>query len=428
MLFEVKAFKHFEMLNLQKLINDPIHKHFTVLEPSLKIIDTPEFQRLRYLKQLGLCYYVFPGASHNRFEHSLGVSYLAGELLTKLRLRQPEIEVTDRDFMCVTLAGLCHDLGHGPFSHSFETWILQHIPTFSHEEQSCKLLELCIDSNALDFEQEDINFISDLIKPQKRKSFLYDIVSNPKNSIDVDKFDYILRDCYNLGISSNIDFSRFSSYSRVIDDEICYHEKESFSVYELFHTRYSLHKRVYKHNVVCAIELMISDILNLSSQALNLIEKVENIEDYVYFTDSILETISASGSASLTNSKTPDLEKARQLCIRLKKRDLYTCVGEHLGQYPKVTVQDFAHNELKPEDCVIEEHTLNYAFKNLNPVDHVKFYSTDAPNTSFTISKTDVSLLAPTQFSESYLRLYVKDKKKISVAKQAFDSWIKTFK
>ena len=91
----------------------------------MKIIDTPEFQRLRSIKQLGACNYVFPTATHTRFEHSIGVAHLGKEFLTRLVLNSNSdknpIKVTANDYLMVELAGLCHDLGHGPFSHTFDS-------------------------------------------------------------------------------------------------------------------------------------------------------------------------------------------------------------------------------------------------------------------------------------------------------------------
>ncbi|KAK5936139.1 hypothetical protein CgunFtcFv8_027844, partial [Champsocephalus gunnari] len=93
-----------------KVFNDPIHGSMELHPLLVKIIDTPQFQRLRYLKQLGAGYFVYPGASHNRFEHSIGVGYLAGELVKALKEKQQDLNITDRDMLCVQIAGLCHDL------------------------------------------------------------------------------------------------------------------------------------------------------------------------------------------------------------------------------------------------------------------------------------------------------------------------------
>ncbi|KAJ1678775.1 SAM domain and HD, partial [Spiromyces aspiralis] len=98
-----------------KYFNDPVHasidKGYIKMMPyAVDIIDTPHFQRLRELKQLGSSYYVFPGASHNRFEHCLGVSHLARQMVQQLCEKQPELEIDERDVRCITLAGLCHDL------------------------------------------------------------------------------------------------------------------------------------------------------------------------------------------------------------------------------------------------------------------------------------------------------------------------------
>lgn len=82
-----------------------------------------------------------------------------------------------------------------------------------------------------------------------------------RNSVDVDKFDYLARDCYNLGLKSSYDSSRLMTHSRVIDGEICYQAKEAFNLYEMFHTRYNMHKQVCQHRVNKSIEFMVSDAL-----------------------------------------------------------------------------------------------------------------------------------------------------------------------
>uniref|UniRef100_A0A3Q3GFH5 HD/PDEase domain-containing protein n=1 Tax=Labrus bergylta TaxID=56723 RepID=A0A3Q3GFH5_9LABR len=121
----VYCFMHFIVLSFClfvfcQVFNDPIHGSIELHPLLIKIIDTPQFQRLRFIKQLGGVYFVYPGASHNRFEHSIGVGYLAGKLAEALRSRQPDLDITDRDVLCVQIAGLCHDLGHGPFSHLYD--------------------------------------------------------------------------------------------------------------------------------------------------------------------------------------------------------------------------------------------------------------------------------------------------------------------
>ncbi|GFQ96121.1 deoxynucleoside triphosphate triphosphohydrolase SAMHD1, partial [Trichonephila clavata] len=106
-----------------KIFCDPVHGQISLHPACVAIIDTPQFQRLRSIKQTGFLEYVYPGSIHNRFSHSLGVCYLAGKYIRELGERQPELSITDVDILCVELAGLCHDLGHGPFSHSWEKYM-----------------------------------------------------------------------------------------------------------------------------------------------------------------------------------------------------------------------------------------------------------------------------------------------------------------
>ncbi|XP_060585629.1 deoxynucleoside triphosphate triphosphohydrolase SAMHD1-like [Ruditapes philippinarum] len=224
-----------------KTFNDPIHGQVELHPVCIRIIDTPQFQRLRHIKQLDTCYLVYPGASHNRFEHSIGVCYLAGKLLKTIRDRQPEEKISDKDILCVEIAGLCHDLGQGPFSHVFEKRFMPKMKKkFTHENIARKMFEYMLSSEngklkkdiqeLCPFIEDDFTFICEMIDDPKDiekhewpytgrkedKSYMYEIVANKRNGIDVDKWDYIARDSYMLGMKVNVDYNRCFKSARVI--------------------------------------------------------------------------------------------------------------------------------------------------------------------------------------------------------------------
>ncbi|KAI0234739.1 Deoxynucleoside triphosphate triphosphohydrolase SAMHD1 [Lamellibrachia satsuma] len=123
----------------------------------VSIVDTPQFQRLRHIKQLGGCYYVFPGASHNRFEHSIGVCFLAGQLIETLKFKQPELHITDRE-------------ATDPFSHLFDGFLRKAIPnrTSQHEELSKRMFDHLLDERGITVAQlskKEREFIKRLILP-----------------------------------------------------------------------------------------------------------------------------------------------------------------------------------------------------------------------------------------------------------------------
>ncbi|KAF9956608.1 SAM domain and HD [Modicella reniformis] len=397
---------------IEKYINDPIHGHVLLDNDRLSFIDTPQFQRLRDLKR---------------------TSHLAGELVERFRDTQPELEISENDVKCVKLAGLCHDLGHGPFSHVFDNeFIPKAIPgsTWAHEQASEMMLEYLVDDNAIDIDREEINFIKDLIIGERRGNsqrhgFLFDIVANKRNSLDVDKYDYLQRDCYNVGIKSSIDCSRLMKMSRVIDDQICWHHKEVYNLYELYHTRFSLFKRVYTHRVGKAIEYMLTDALLAADQVLGISSAIFNGEDYLHLTDDIV--------GQIERSREPGLDESKAIVKRIRTRNLYKFVDEllipreKLGQLTKQNINSAEivshqgpNDHLKEEDVIVEFLRNNYAMKDRNPVDAIKFFTKHNQTTSYHIPKEKVSSLIPSEFQENIIRVFTRDPSKIKAVHESF--------
>lgn len=376
-----------------KVIFDPIHKYMKFDKLLLKIIDTIEFQRLRNIKQLGLCYYVFPGASHNRFEHSLGVSYLSGYMIEALKNKQPELNITDRMILLVKVAGLIHDLGHVSFSHFFDHHFLsEKIPNSDfrdHEYRSCKLFEYIVKKYNIGLLDEEISIIKRMIDPDINDSFLYQIVCNKINGLDCDKFDYIVRDTYNIGLAYSFDVMRLIDQARVIDNKICFPSKCSFDISDLYYTRYKLHKQIYTHSAVRAIEYMVLDIIRMLDGKLNLVEKILDVGRMHEITDNILDM------CYLLDNK-----KCINLLERIRTRDLYKIVFEG-NSFDK---------EL--DGVIIDKIKLNYSMNDKNPLNFVYLYE------NYEIVDNNFLFLKPDKFEEDIVRVYVRERKDFNKIKE----------
>lgn len=250
-------------------IYDPIHGFVTITPLMKACMDTIEFQRLRELKQLGAVHYVFPSATHTRFEHSIGTSHLAGTLLTKLKDRQPELLITDRDIELTRLAGLLHDLGHGPYSHLYDHYVRDPNEEEEHEKRGILIFRNMVKRYALPIDPIEVRYVCDMIdpSPEQKRIWRFQIIANKFHSIDVDKMDYIQRDSYHLGLTFGGDYKRIFEECRVIKyrehQVLAWSEKAEYDLFSLFSTRYRLHKQVLTHPKVKAYEYMIIRVFRI---------------------------------------------------------------------------------------------------------------------------------------------------------------------
>ena len=400
---------------MSKIIYDPIHKYMKFDSILLKIIDTIEFQKLKNIKQLGLCYHVFPGASHNRFEHSLGVSYLSGLLIETLKINQPELQISERTVLLIKIAGLVHDIGHACFSHFFDHHFLHDkIPDSlfkEHEYRSCQLFRYIVEKYNIGLTPNEVNIIINMIDPSDaHNSYLYQIVANKLNGLDCDKFDYIARDTYNVGLSYSFDASRLIKEAKVIDDKICFPKKCYFEISDLYYTRYKLHKQIYTHNAVRSIEYMVLDILKELDININFVEKTIDISKFHYLTDSILDL-----------SYFYDNKKAIEIYENIKLRKLYKFVNEI--QEDRFNMEGFNNKliELNLNNIVIiDKIKLNYSMDEKNPLKFVELYE----NLEI-VNKENLSFLFPQKFEEKIIKFYVKDRKMYNEVYKLIDLFIK---
>ena len=451
------------------IVNDPIHGHIELHPVLVVIMDTPQFQRLRYIRQLGLNYFVFPGSMHSRFEHSIGVSHLTRQLLVNISQKQTYLGITEQDILCCEIAGLCHDLGHGCFSHFYEHFLSNEKERgWQHENMSTQMLDYLIQENNLmpvfsehGLYEKDIAFVKEMIsnKPlgdansewpyigrEKGKSFLYDIVANKTSGLDVDKWDYIKRDAHYLGIPNNFDSYRLMKFMRVIEVEgkrqICLRDKELNTVYDMFATRAKLFRNAYLHKTVQSIEIMMMDVLKIANPHLKfpkadgsfvtLSEASKDLHAFSLVNDSILHTIRLSPD--------PNLQEARSIIDRILQRKLYTLIGKMYLRdkidvdHENVTkaicsyqteLENLLVVPLEAKDLKIELLMVHFGMREKNPVDKLYFFSKSDINKAFLIPKTDLSFMLPSNFGEYIFRVYCKksEKEYIDTARECFQLW-----
>jgi len=232
------------------IIRDSIHGDIYVEDEAIyEIINTPEFQRLRRLSQLGGAQFAYPGATHTRFSHSLGVYYVIGEFLKNPYFAEA---TTEKEKLLVKIAGLLHDIGHGPFSHSFEG-----ITKKSHEDYSVAIIKNPEGNIAKILKKHRINpeDVADIIEGNYKNEYVSLLVSS---QLDADRLDYLKRDAYYAGVNyASIDVSFLVRNVMIVDDKIAYSTKAIYAIESYLLGRYHMFKQVYNHKISIAFDALL---------------------------------------------------------------------------------------------------------------------------------------------------------------------------
>jgi HD superfamily phosphohydrolase len=263
-------------------VRDPLYGLIEYDDKEEQIINTRLFQRLRGIKQLALANFVYPGAHHTRFEHSLGVMHLCGKIGSELELGKDRIKI-------LRLAGLLHDIGHGPFSHVSEqimdknvdeSILTEYNAQNAHELMSIILIEQNEEIRSILSDEERNNIIT-LLQKQKKRSIEKDIVSGP---LDADKFDYLRRDSYFAGV----EYGKFD-LDKVIESmtpvelgrdgtQLGIKEEGIHAIEQILLAKYHMNVQVYQHRI-----RRITDAMLVRGVEFALEEGIEDVENVYKF-------------------------------------------------------------------------------------------------------------------------------------------------
>ena len=295
---------HFEILR------DPVWNNIRVDELTLNLVDTEVFQRLRYVRQLGWTYLVYPGATHSRFEHALGTHHLSRRTLALLCEAEDAASISEEEQTIVRSAALLHDVGHYPFSHA-----LEEIGALHHEAVARPLITEGSVASLLTARlgKDAPGKVFDLIRGHS-DSPLQGLISG---SLDLDKIEYLKRDAFMCGVPyGEIDVDRLTNSLVLVDDPetgrraIGVREKALSALESLLFAKYQMYRNVYWHHAVRSATAMYKRLVEDAVHA-----GVVGVESLARYTD--------EGLMHRLESAWPT-----QLLVALKERRLYKRAAE----------------------------------------------------------------------------------------------------
>ena len=240
-------------LNEKRVIRDAIHDYIHVEHLIIwRLINSKEMQRLRRIKQLGGTYQVFQSAEHSRFVHSLGVYQVVRRMLETECLTNA---LSDYDKLCVMCAGLLHDIGHGPFSHSFEGVFEE-----NHEDMTVRMIleKSEVHDILVSLYKQLPQDVASIIQHTHPNRILIQMVSS---QLDADRMDYLLRDSYMSGTTyGHFDMSRILRTMRIRDRKIVYKESGVQAIENYILARYHMYWQVYYHPTARSYEHLLQSV------------------------------------------------------------------------------------------------------------------------------------------------------------------------
>jgi HD superfamily phosphohydrolase len=342
-------------------------------------------------------------------------------------------------FVCelIKIAGLTHDLGHGPFSHLFDDVYLPRAvdkqdtndPSMFHEHRSMMILKKIVENDSLLKEcitDDCLKFIQKLINPTGGcDGFVYQIVSNSFNSIDIDKFDYMARDTHMLGLKFGFDYGRLVDEVKVLDNKLCFPDKMNYEVASIFWTRYRLHKQIYSHRSVVSIQYMISDLMRLIDPIIGITETIYDLDKFYDLTDDYVMLMVKLLKREIDQYEEEDqtrINMAYNILQRITSRNIYYLATSFISEekiYLDIKLLVESGYKVDPRKIIIHKTKIGFVSGNKeNPLDNLYFYNHRNPDVCFNLKKEQLSILLPDEYQEHLYMVYVKDKDDKETIKQ----------
>jgi len=293
-----------------KHIRDPVHGYVAITDVERRVIDTWPVQRQRGIKQLSIASIVYPGADHTRFCHAIGTMHVAGAIADILK---QSVDISKEDWQLLRLAGLLHDIGHGPFSHSFEE-ILVKYKKLNHEEMGKRVVkesELADALNEVGYSPDDIIDLT-FGKEAKRNRYLHQVTAS---QVDADKLDFLVRDSYYTGVEyGKIDINRLIQAMSVFGEDIAIDLKALYALEAFMIARYEMFLAVYYHRTVRAAEILLHKAMDYAHEIAGF-STFGDVEDYLRMDDAyVITKLRAIEPAKYTN---PEERRAAELAKRM---------------------------------------------------------------------------------------------------------------